>query len=131
MEQQPSPPFMVNTPQPHGYTDPATHTSIAPFVGILLAVVVLGVAAVVVGRLCSGGRLRTSADRAYLAKYDMERWAERRCSSCIDGRLHVNSPMPGPSSSLNGASSEKDGERSPGEAANAAPTADRSPASHA
>lgn len=100
MEQQPPP-----TPRPHEYDPSATqiHASIAPFVCIFVAVVVLGMAAVAVGRVCSGKR-KTSGS-CYQGKYDMERWAESKCSSCIEGRIHVNSP------SMN-TSSEKDVEHS-------------------
>ncbi|KAI4389559.1 hypothetical protein MLD38_001774 [Melastoma candidum] len=71
MEQQQSPPFMVTTiPRPYYYNDPG-HASVTPFLGMFLAVVVLGAAAVVVGRLCSGGTLGSSTDRAYLGQEEM------------------------------------------------------------
>ncbi|KAI4388390.1 hypothetical protein MLD38_000723 [Melastoma candidum] len=93
--------------QPHGYgsgTGAQNHISIAPFIGIFAAVVVLGAAAVVVGRVCSGRRGIAGGDHPQ-GKYDLESWAERKCSSCIDGRIHFDSQS-------GNAGSEKDLEQS-------------------
>lgn len=59
-----------------------SHGSVGMFIGMIVMVVLLGAIAVAIGYFCSGrGRMGT---REY--DTDMEGWAERKCSSCIDGR---------------------------------------------
>ncbi|XP_023537357.1 uncharacterized protein LOC111798443 [Cucurbita pepo subsp. pepo] len=60
--------------------------SVGPVIGVLVVIIVFAVVAVVVGRLCSGRSIMG------YGHFDLERWAEVKCSSCIDGR--VSSPSP-------------------------------------
>lgn len=66
---------------PSPYQQPSG--SVGMFVGMLVMVVALSGIAVAIGYFCSGRR------RMGTGEYDtdMERWAERKCSSCIDGRI--------------------------------------------
>ncbi|KAK9136181.1 hypothetical protein Syun_015511 [Stephania yunnanensis] len=41
-----------------------------------------------IGRLCSGRRVMGYGE------YDVEGWMERRCASCIDGRVDAAPPIP-------------------------------------
>ena len=61
---------------------------VGPVVGVLVVILLLGAMAVMVGRLCSGKRIMG------YGQFDLESWAETKCSSCIDGRNHVNAPLP-------------------------------------
>lgn len=81
-----SPPLVIAQPNYSPHT--GSHGSVAPVVAVLVAVAVLGVAAAVLGRLCTGKRIM-----GYGHKYDMESWAESKCSSCIDGRIRVSPPV--------------------------------------
>lgn len=53
--------------------------SIGPVIVVLAVIAILGVVAGMVGRLCAGRR----GD----GEYDLEGWIERRCTTCIDGRV--------------------------------------------
>jgi len=53
--------------------------SVGPLIVVLAVIAILGVVAGMVGRLCAGRR----SD----GQYDMEGWIERKCATCIDGRL--------------------------------------------
>ncbi|KAK4771002.1 hypothetical protein SAY87_031534 [Trapa incisa] len=59
------------------------HGSVGMFVGMLVMVVLLGVIAAAIGYFCSG------SGRMGIREYgiDIEGWAERKCSSCIDGKI--------------------------------------------
>ncbi|XP_038885752.1 uncharacterized protein LOC120076044 [Benincasa hispida] len=59
--------------------------SVGPVIGVLVVIIVFAVVAVVVGRLCSGRSIMG------YGHFDLESWAETKCSSCIDGRI---SPPP-------------------------------------
>lgn len=59
--------------------------SVGPVIGVLVVIIVFAVIAVVVGRLCSGRSIMG------YGHFDLESWAETKCSSCIDGRI---SPPP-------------------------------------
>lgn len=83
-----SPPLVIAQPNYSPQPGSSYHASVAPVVAVLVAVAVLGVAAAIVGRLCTGKRIM-----GYGHKYDMESWAESKCSSCIDGRIHVSPPV--------------------------------------
>lgn len=60
-------------------------SSVGPVIGVLVVIIVFAVVAVVVGRLCSGKSIMG------YGHFDLESWAETKCSSCIDGRI---SPPP-------------------------------------
>ncbi|PON38093.1 hypothetical protein PanWU01x14_315310 [Parasponia andersonii] len=62
--------------------------SVGPVVAVLAVILILGAMAVMVGRLCSGKRIMG------YGQFDLESWAETKCSSCIDGRIHANAPLP-------------------------------------
>lgn len=83
-QQQQSPPFTVTQPSYHGATQ---HDSIGPLIGVLIVIIVLGIIAVMIGRLCSGRRIMGHG------QYDIESWAEKKCSTCIDGRINHSIPM--------------------------------------
>ena len=55
--------------------------SVGPVIGVLIVIIVFAVVAVVVGRLCSGRSIMG------YGHFDLESWAETKCSSCIDGRI--------------------------------------------
>ena len=57
-------------PPPMSVTQHSPHESIGPVIGVLVVVIVLGVIAVMIGRLCSGRRIMGHG------QYDVERWAE-------------------------------------------------------
>ncbi|PKI45456.1 hypothetical protein CRG98_034111 [Punica granatum] len=67
------------------------HGSVGMFIGVFVAVVVLGGVAVLIGYFCSGKRGAGNSEYGT----DMEWWAERKCASCIDGRtLDEEIPVP-------------------------------------
>nr|XP_004501812.1 uncharacterized protein LOC101514152 [Cicer arietinum] len=82
-EQQP-PPLTVDQ---QSYNGASQHDSIGPVIGVLIVIIVLGIIAVMIGRLCSGRRIMGHG------QYDIESWAERKCSTCIDGRINLSIPM--------------------------------------
>lgn len=65
------------------YNGGSEHGSIGPVIGVLVVVIVLGIIAVMIGRLCSGRQIMGHG------QYDIESWAEKKCSTCIDGRIRV------------------------------------------
>ncbi|KAJ4838270.1 hypothetical protein Tsubulata_022912 [Turnera subulata] len=87
--QQPPPVAVIPTSLS---TSSQTHGSLGPFIAVLVMIIILGILAVIVGRLCSGRRIIGHGH----GQYDMESWAETKCSSCIDGR--ITHPLPRPSS---------------------------------
>lgn len=58
--------------------------SIGLVIGVVIGVIIIGIISIVVGRLCSGRRVM-----GFEGEFDLERWAETKCSSCIDGRLNI------------------------------------------
>ncbi|XP_018811651.1 uncharacterized protein LOC108984223 [Juglans regia] len=70
------------------YTAHSGHGSVGPVIAVLAVITILGVIAGMIGRLCSGGRIMGYGQ----GQYDFERWAERKCSSCLDGRLDPPPP---------------------------------------
>ncbi|GKV22738.1 hypothetical protein SLEP1_g32575 [Rubroshorea leprosula] len=73
------PPPTVVTQQ--AYTTHTGHGSVGPVIAVLAVITILGVIAGMIGRLCSG---RPIMGRGH---YDFEGWVERKCSSCLDGRV--------------------------------------------
>ncbi|XP_050365721.1 uncharacterized protein LOC126784292 [Argentina anserina] len=88
-EQPPPPPppqeFVIQGGEASTYSP---HGSIGAVVGVLVMVVILAVVAVVIGRLCSGKTIMG------YGHFDMESWAETKCSSCIDGRISISLSRP-------------------------------------
>ncbi|CAL0331343.1 unnamed protein product [Lupinus luteus] len=74
------------------YTIHSSHGSVGPVIAVLAVITFLGVIAAMVGRLCSGRRVMGYGD------YDIERWVETKCSSCVDGRITPSHPPPRPAS---------------------------------
>ncbi|KAE8715509.1 Telomere maintenance component 1, putative isoform 1 [Hibiscus syriacus] len=66
----------------HPYNSHAAHASIGPVIAVLLVIVVLGIIAGLIGRLCTGRKIMG------YGQYDIESWIETKCSSCIDGRIY-------------------------------------------
>ncbi|KAE9607259.1 hypothetical protein Lalb_Chr09g0328151 [Lupinus albus] len=64
------------------------HGSVGPVIAVLAVITVLGVIAAMIGRLCSGRRVMGYGD------YDIQRWVETKCSSCVDGRIAPSPPPP-------------------------------------
>lgn len=92
LDQQPPPGFVLQqNANPH-----SPHGSIGAVVAVLVVVIILGVVAVVIGRLCSGRSIMG------YGHYDLESWAETKCSSCIDGR--INPPLSRPNVSCSSVS---------------------------
>ena len=85
------PPPMEVTQQ--AYTAHSGHGSIGPFIGVLAVITILGVIAGMIGRLCSGRQIMGHG------QYDFEGWVERKCSSCLDGRVD---PLPTRAAAENG-----------------------------
>ncbi|XP_057975384.1 uncharacterized protein LOC131162803 [Malania oleifera] len=92
-QQQLQPPPPPATTTQVAYNTRSTHGSIGPVIGVLAIVIVFGILAGLVGRLCYGRR-RIMGRGGY---YDIEGWLERKCSSCIDGRINIAPPPPPPS----------------------------------
>lgn len=78
-QQPPPPPPGVLTQQ--AYTAHSGHGSVGPVIAVLAVITILGVIAGMIGRLCSGRSIMGHG------QYDVEGWVERKCSSCIDGRV--------------------------------------------
>lgn len=73
------------------YQDPyAGRGSVGPLIGVLAVILVLAVIAAIVGRLCSGRSVFG------YGQFDVEGWIERKCASCIDGRVSSVSPQAAP-----------------------------------
>ncbi|XP_050233506.2 uncharacterized protein LOC126681994 [Mercurialis annua] len=77
-QQQQQPPTEVTQ---QAYTAHTGHGSVGPVIAVLAVITILGVIAGMIGRLCSGRRVMGHW------QYDFEGWVERKCSSCIDGRI--------------------------------------------
>ncbi|KAJ0010463.1 hypothetical protein Pint_34472 [Pistacia integerrima] len=77
LDQQPPP--MAVTQQV--YTTRSGHGSVGPVIAVLAVIIMLGVIAGMIGRLCSGRRVMGRGE------YDFEGWVERKCSSCLDGNI--------------------------------------------
>lgn len=86
MDQLQPPPVSVTQ---QDYTTHSGHGSVGPVIAVLAVITILGVIAGMVGRLCSGRRVMGHGQY-----YDFEAWLERKCSSCIDGRIGPPSPPP-------------------------------------
>ncbi|OIW14854.1 hypothetical protein TanjilG_30576 [Lupinus angustifolius] len=80
------PPLVTVSQQHSSYDRASEHDSIGPLIGVLIVVILLGIIAVMIGRLCSGRRIMG------YGQYDIESWAESKCSTCIDGRINLSSP---------------------------------------
>ncbi|KAH7575193.1 hypothetical protein JRO89_XS02G0060700 [Xanthoceras sorbifolium] len=78
LDQQPPP---VEVTQ-QAYTAHSGHGSVGPVIGVLAVITILGVIAGMIGRLCSGRPIM-----GHGGQYDFEGWVEKKCSSCIDGRV--------------------------------------------
>lgn len=83
-QEQPAPVTVAQ--QSYDGITPQQHGSIGPVIGVLIVIIVLGVIAVMIGRLCSGRRIMGHG------QYDIESWPERKCSTCIDGRINLSLP---------------------------------------
>ncbi|KAM7470690.1 hypothetical protein LguiA_008873 [Lonicera macranthoides] len=85
-------PILEPPPQPaatvtqQAQTSHSRHGSIGPVIGVLAVITILSAIAIMIGRICSSRRIVGQGH------YDIEGWAEAKCSSCIDGR--VNPPLP-------------------------------------
>ncbi|XVE66884.1 hypothetical protein DITRI_Ditri08aG0115600 [Diplodiscus trichospermus] len=85
LEQQQPPPVGVSQ---QAYTAHTGHGSVGPVIAVLAVITILGVIAGMIGRLCSGRPIMGHG------QYDFEGWVERKCSSCLDGRLDLPPPRP-------------------------------------
>ncbi|OIV93268.1 hypothetical protein TanjilG_23109 [Lupinus angustifolius] len=81
----PPPPLIEVTQQ--AYPTHLGNGSVGPVIGVLAVITVLGVIAGFIGRLCSGQRVMGHGG------YDIERWVETKCSSCVDGRTALPPPQ--------------------------------------
>lgn len=78
LEQQQPPPVGVSQ---QDYTAHTGHGSVGPVIAVLAVITILGVIAGMIGRLCSGRPIMGHG------QYDFEGWVERKCASCLDGRV--------------------------------------------
>ena len=85
LEQQQLPPVGVSQ---EAYTTHTGQGSVGPVIAVLAVITILGVIAGVIGRLCSGRPIMGHG------QYDFEGWVERKCSSCLDGRVDPPSSRP-------------------------------------
>ncbi|KAJ8899746.1 hypothetical protein K2173_019446 [Erythroxylum novogranatense] len=60
-------------PPPQAYTTHGSHGSVGVFIVVLAVIIILGVIACMIGRLCSGRRILG------FGEYDMEGWVARKC----------------------------------------------------
>ncbi|MCO5564775.1 hypothetical protein L7F22_018443 [Adiantum nelumboides] len=81
--------------------------TVGPLFVVLAIIMVLGVVAGFIGRVCAGRHWGGDT------QYDFEGWVEKRCASCIDGDIEAPPPPPPPP--------EKPREEAPAPAADAAP----------
>lgn len=86
------PPLEVMAPQ--DIANKADDGSIGPVIGVLSVIIIVGVFAGMVGRLCSGRPIM-----GYGGQYDFESWVEKKFSSCLDGRVGPPRPDAPPASS--------------------------------
>lgn len=64
--------------------------SFAPVIAVLTVITILGIIAVLIGRLCTGRRIMGRF------QFDFEGWIEKHCSSWINGNIET------PGTNLNG-----------------------------
>ncbi|KAK3195694.1 hypothetical protein Dsin_027004 [Dipteronia sinensis] len=86
LEQQPPP---VEATQ-QAFTAHSGYGSVGPVIVVLAVITILGVIAAMIGRLCSGRPIA-----GHGGQYDFEGWVERKCSTCIDGRVAPPPSRPG------------------------------------
>lgn len=85
---EPPPPPAAATVTQQAQTSHSGHGSIGPVIGVLAVITVLSAIAIMIGKLCSGRRIM-----GHRGHYDIEGWAEAKCSSCIDGRVDHPPPL--------------------------------------
>ncbi|TQD73229.1 hypothetical protein C1H46_041247 [Malus baccata] len=111
---QQSPPDFVL--QQNTNTSHSPHGSIGAVVGVLIVVLLLGLVAAVIGRVCSGRSIFG------YGHYDLGSWAEAKCASCIDGRINAQIPRPNvsatSSATANPAQTQEESELQPPQTAN-------------
>ncbi|KAK3231471.1 hypothetical protein Dsin_003352 [Dipteronia sinensis] len=81
LDQQPPPVAIAQ----HTYNH-SVHSSVGPVIAVLVVIIILGILAGMIGRLCSGKTIMG------YGQYDIESWAESKCSTCIDGRITPPQP---------------------------------------
>lgn len=92
IDQQP-PPVAVTQ---KAYTSYSDHGSVGPLIAVLAIITVLGVIAGMIGRLCTGRQIMGHG------QYDFEGWVERKCSTCLDGRIDIPHRPPPPANTSTG-----------------------------
>ncbi|XP_041010116.1 uncharacterized protein LOC121254218 [Juglans microcarpa x Juglans regia] len=78
-----TPPLAVTQ---EAYTAHSGHGSVGPVIAVLAVITILGLIAGMIGRICSGRPIMGHG------QYDFESWIERKCSSCLDGRIDPPAP---------------------------------------
>lgn len=91
LDQQAPPPYLNE----QVYASHSGFGHVGPLIAVLAVVTILGVLAGMLGRLCTG---RTVMGYGH---YRFEEWIERKCASCIDGRISPPPPPP-PAASTSG-----------------------------
>ncbi|KAL1112169.1 hypothetical protein V6Z11_D02G109700 [Gossypium hirsutum] len=79
------PPPVTETQQP--YNSSTSYASFGPVIAVLLVILILGIVAGTMARLCIGRKFIGEGE------YESEGWIERKCSSCVDGRIYSPQPM--------------------------------------
>ncbi|KAH7517939.1 hypothetical protein FEM48_Zijuj09G0117500 [Ziziphus jujuba var. spinosa] len=92
IDQEPPPTAMTQ----QAYTTHSGHGSVGPVIAVLAVITILGVIAGMIGRLCSGRPIMGHG------QYDFEGWVERKCSTCLDGRVDLPPPPPRPPANTSG-----------------------------
>ncbi|KAL5705405.1 hypothetical protein ACHQM5_023711 [Ranunculus cassubicifolius] len=80
----PPPPLMSLNPQAASTPSSGSHGSYGPFIAVIILITFFTIVAIMIGRLCSGRTIM-----GFGHQYDFEGWIERKCSTCIDGRIDV------------------------------------------
>ncbi|KAI5060351.1 hypothetical protein GOP47_0024771 [Adiantum capillus-veneris] len=94
--------------------------TVGPLFVVLAIIIVLGVVAGFIGRVCAGRHWGGDT------QYDFEGWVEKRCASCIDGDIEAPPPLPPPPEKPPDATPPADAAPPPADAA-APPPADGAP----
>ncbi|KAK5839740.1 hypothetical protein PVK06_008573 [Gossypium arboreum] len=80
------PPPVTETQQPYNSSS-TSHASFGPVIAVLLEILILGIVAGTMARLCIGRKFIGEGE------YESEGWIERKCPSCVDSRIYSPQPM--------------------------------------
>ncbi|GAB2222522.1 hypothetical protein Droror1_Dr00016640 [Drosera rotundifolia] len=78
----PPPPMVVSEQHSYAAVD-SNQGSVGPVIGVLVAILILGVVAAMIGRLLSGRSIM-----GYGGHFDVDAWMDSKFSSCLDSHAH-------------------------------------------